>query len=209
MNWWLGTVMVGVASFVATNIDDAIILMIFFGQTNKTFRPHHIFIGQYLGVIALIIASLPGFLGGQMISEAWIGLLGLLPIAIGINTLVQVNQSKTDEVRINLPQPRKLSSFAPIINVAVVTFANGGDNIGIYVPLFASINLVQLVLIIAIFLMGVSVWCTTALALTRQPSIAYLITRHSEKIVPWVLIGLGIYILIDNGTYRLFASAVS
>jgi len=85
MNWLAKAIIAAIASFAATNIDDIVILMLFFAQVNSTFRPQHIAIGQYLGFTALIIASLPGFFGGLIVPKAVIGLLGLLPIAIGIN----------------------------------------------------------------------------------------------------------------------------
>jgi cadmium resistance protein CadD (predicted permease) len=64
-------------------------LTIFFSQVNATFRRRHIVIGQYLGFTALIIASLPGFFGGLIVPKAWIGILGLVPIAIGVSQLVE------------------------------------------------------------------------------------------------------------------------
>jgi len=57
------TITEGIIAFVATNIDDIIILLLFFSQLNTQFRCRHIFLGQYLGFTAIIIASLPGFLG--------------------------------------------------------------------------------------------------------------------------------------------------
>ncbi|MBW4639418.1 MAG: cadmium resistance transporter [Gloeocapsa sp. UFS-A4-WI-NPMV-4B04] len=74
-------------SFVITNIDD-IILIIFLSQLNATFRHRHIIIEQYLEFTALIIASLSSFFGGLIISKVWIGILGLVPILIGVIQLV-------------------------------------------------------------------------------------------------------------------------
>ncbi|MBD0386411.1 MAG: cadmium resistance transporter, partial [Nostoc sp. C3-bin3] len=74
----------GIIAFTATNIDDIIILLIFFSQVNVNFRPRHILLGKYLGFAAIVIASLPGFFGGLVVQREWIGLLGLLPIAIGL-----------------------------------------------------------------------------------------------------------------------------
>ena len=78
----------GITAFVATNIDDIIILLLFFAQVDANFRRRHIVIGQYLGFTLLILASLPGFFGGLIVPREWIGLLGLLPIAIGIKQLM-------------------------------------------------------------------------------------------------------------------------
>ncbi|MEG4287183.1 cadmium resistance transporter [Microcoleus sp. A006_D1] len=213
MSWIAAAIIAGITSFAATNIDDIAILMLFFAQVTSTFRPRHIIIGQYLGFVALIAASLPGFFGGLIVPKAWIGLLGLLPIAIGISHLVKRENEANDVQAVsakfkgqsNSSAVSKIASlFNPqIFNVAAVTVANGGDNIGIYLPLFASSDLPSLAVILAVFFLMVGVWCYVAYWLTRQKAIASVLTRYTKAVVPFVLIGLGIFILIESGTYRL------
>ncbi|MEG4204535.1 cadmium resistance transporter [Microcoleus sp. Pol7_A1] len=212
MNWIAAAIIAGITSFAATNIDDMVLSMLFFAQVNDTFRPRHIFVGKYLGFAALIAASLPGFFGGLIVPTAWIGLLGLLPIAIGISHLVKRDNEENDVQAVSGEFNRKSNSlvskianlFNPqTLNVAAVTIANGGDNIGIYLPLFASSDLPSLVVILAVFSVMVGVWSYAAYRLTRQRAIARILTRYSKVVVPFVLIGLGIFILIESGTYRL------
>ncbi len=204
----------GSVSFAATNLDDIIILMVFFAQVNSTLRRRHIILGQYLGFTFIIIASLPGFFGGLILPKAWIGLLGLLPIIIGISRLVNREKSEnevqtvSDELNSAGRDASMISIVASLLSpqtyqVATVTFANGGDNIGIYVPLFASSNLASLGVILAVFYILIGVWCYVAYQLTRHPVVARILTRYGDDIIPFILIGLGIYILIDNGTYHL------
>ncbi len=212
MSWFAAAILAGITSFVATNIDDILILMLFFAQVNATFRPRHIVVGQYLGFTALIVASLPGFFGGLIVPKAIIGLLGLVPIAIGFSHLVK-KENDDNEVQAvsgefkresNSPVSKLANLFNPqIFNVAAVTVANGGDNIGIYLPLFASSDLRSLVVILAVFSVMVGVWSYVAYRLTRQRSIANILTRYTKAVVPFILIGLGIFILIDSGSYRL------
>ena len=83
MNWLITALLTGISVFVATNIDDIVILTLFFSQPNQYLR-RHIILGQYLGFTALIGASLVGYFGGLFVPKAWIGLLGFVPIAIGI-----------------------------------------------------------------------------------------------------------------------------
>lgn len=208
-----GAIIAGITSFAATNIDDIVILTIFFTQVNSTFRRRHIVIGQYLGFIAIIFASLPGFFGSLIVPKAWIGILGFVPIALGISQLV--NRDKDQEVHLvsgefnhSKANTSLLSALTSLLNfqtynVAAVTFANGGDNIGIYVPLFASSDIASLGIILGIFFLLVEVWCYIAYLLSRQPTVAHVLTDHGKAIAPFVLIGLGIFILIESGTYRL------
>lgn len=193
----------GLTAFAATNMDDIIMLLLFFSQVNVSFRPRHIVAGQYLGLGALVLASLPGFFGSLVFPRPWIGMLGMLPIAIGISRLLnQEGEEALDDVVLEAPQGALLSSvLSPqTYSVAAITFANGGDNIGIYVPLFASNSLQELLVIVGTFFSLAAVWCYTAYRLTRLPAIAQTLTRYGNQLVPFVLIGLGGLILVNSHT---------
>ncbi len=211
----LGTAfLAGITAFVATNIDDIIILLLFFAQVDAKFRRRHIVFGQYLGFTLLIAASLPGFFGGLVVPHEWIGLLGLLPIAIGLKQLVDRQedapqvQTVTSELEPSSPSNSAVSFLSSVLNpqtykVAAVTVANGGDNISIYIPLFAGNTLISLGVILGVFFFMVGVWCAIAYQLTRQPTIARVLTRYGHAVVPFVLISLGLFIMYERGTFNL------
>lgn len=201
----------GITAFCATNLDDILILLLFFTQTNVSFRRRQIVAGQYLGFLALIVASLPGFLGGLLLPRPWIGLLGLVPILIGVNRLLMGNGDEEpesiDSVTANTTNNSGILKMslggiftAQTYSVAAITFANGGDNIGIYLPLFASSSWQSLAIILSVFLLLVGVWCYVAYQLTKIKIIAENITQYGNFIIPFVLIGLGVLILIDSHT---------
>lgn len=204
----------GIIAFVATNIDDIVILLLFFSQLDSNFRRRHIVIGQYLGFTAIILASLPGFFGGLVIQREVIGLLGLLPIAIGLKQLLN-RESETTEVQTVTTDFKQSSHPHPVLSfllsilhpqtykVAAVTIANGGDNISIYIPLFAGHDFASLGVILGVFLAMVGVWCYIAYLLTRQATIANILSRYGQAIVPFVLIGLGLFIMYERGTFNL------
>lgn len=211
----LGTAFAGgIVAFAVTNIDDIIILLLFFSQADNKLGRQHIVAGQYLGFTAIIIASLPGFFGGLIVPREWIGLLGLLPIAIGIKQLVS-REKEIAQVQTVTSDFKYASSSNPIVaflfsvldpqtyKVAAVTVANGGDNISIYIPLFAGNQLASLGVILAVFFVMVGVWCAIAYFLTRQPTIAYVLSRYGRHVVPFVLIGLGLSIMYERGTFGL------
>ena len=213
--WLLPTILSAVSAFAATNLDDILILMFFFSQVDNRFRIRHIVLGQYLGFILLLCLSLPGFFGSLMIPKTWIGLLGFVPIVIGGQQLLTAgDESLADQtmtVKVDQPSlsPNRMMSFmgsflAPqTYSVAVITLANGGDNIGIYVPFFASLTWSSLLVVLTVFFILVAVWCAIAYGLARHPVIGKSLTRHGKKIVPWVLMGLGLWILWDSESYRL------
>lgn len=213
MNGVLHVTIAGISAFAATNIDDIIILMFFFSQVNAKFRIREIIIGQYLGFTALILLSLPGFFGGMIIPKTWIGLLGFVPIGIGLQQLfnsddedseIQTVSDKINQRVIKFPFNHILTPQT--YSVAAITFANGGDNIGIYVPFFASLNLSSLLIVLTIFFILVGVWCAIAYGLSRHQVIGKLINTYGKKLVPYVLIGLGLFILWDSHSYELLPS---
>jgi cadmium resistance protein CadD (predicted permease) len=185
----LGPIGVGIAAFVATNIDDLLVLLLFFGQVNRRFRPHHIVTGAYCGFAALVGVSLVGALGGLALPSSWIRWLGILPIGLGLKQLME---PKPEDIGEDIPEKLIHPQF---YQVALVTFANGGDNIGIYVPLFATSNIVTLEIILTVFFIAHGAWCYGAYRFSRQPQIARVLTQYGQKSVPFLLIGLGGFIL--------------
>ncbi|MBD2092954.1 cadmium resistance transporter [Microcoleus sp. FACHB-1515] len=202
MTQFLPAISTGLTAFTATNLDDVVILLLFFSQVNHILKHKHIVVGQYLGFSALVLTSLPSFFGSVLLPRPWIGMLGILPIAIGINRFL--NSDSDDEnadLEMQSEKPWFTSFLSPqTYSVAAVTFANGGDNVGIYVPLFANCTLEGLIAILGVFFLLVGVWCYTAFRLTQVPAIANTLTRYGNQLVPFVLIGLGILILNDSGT---------
>lgn len=189
-------------AFAATNLDDIVVLSLLFSQINDYFHRRHIVIGQYLGFTALVIASLPSFFGKFILPESWIGLLGIVPIIIGISRLF--NQDNDDSENVNnweSPASWWSNFLSPqAYGVAAVTIANGSDNISIYMPIFATHRWDTLVVILVVFFTMVGVWCYTAYFLTRISAIASAITRYGNSLVPFILMGLGVSILIESHT---------
>jgi cadmium resistance transport/sequestration family protein len=193
-----------IATFTATNLDDIMILTLFFAQVNVLFRRREIVIGQYLGFILLVLASLPGFFGSFLIPTNFLKGLGIIPVILGIIYLHKVEDSEeTNSVTEMLPKNNNPNWFnrwlsPQVYGVAAVTIANGSDNISIYLPLFASSTLSSLLITVITFLILVAVWCLVAYRLTNVPAIANLLTSYGNTLVPCVLIGLGVYIVQEN-----------
>jgi cadmium resistance transport/sequestration family protein len=200
-------ILTGIAAFIATNIDDIFILLLFFSQVDTVFRLRHIVLGQYLGFIVLILTSLPGFFGGMVLPQSWIGILGLAPIILGVRRWLTDEEDADDSPTptANIKQGSIISSLTHYISpqtggVATVTFANGGDNIGIYVPLFANCTWESLAVILSIFLILLGIWCYIAYRLSHIPIVAETLARYGSYLVPFVLIALGVSILSENHT---------
>lgn len=216
----ISTVLMAFVSFVSTNIDDIFILMLFFSQVNDVMKRRHVVIGQYLGIGALTTISIIGASGVSVIPHKYVGLLGLVPIYLGIKTCVdhkkeyknigykdrqefQVDKrSKPDEIA-NTQGNRIMTLLKRFINPSIikvfsVTLANGGDNIGIYIPLFTGMSSRGIFVTIIIFVILVALWCFIALKLAEHPFIKGNIEKYKHILVPIIFIGLGFFILMKS-----------
>ena len=197
----------GAMAFSATNIDDLVILTLFFSQVNAKFRRWHIIIGQYLGFTALILTSLPGFFGGLILPRPWIGLFGLVPIIMGIKSLMNQEEDESEDVETDteVSEQSLLAKFFNLqtYSVAAVTFANGTDNISIYVPIFASSNWQSLLVILGVFFSLVGALCYVAHKLTHNQAVADIFTKYGNRFMPFILIGLGTFIFLDSRSFSL------
>ena len=195
MSWLIKAITTGALSFAATNIDDLFVLALFFGQTRGLRQRMSVVAGQYLGFAALVAISLLGYFARLVVPRAWIGLLGLLPVAIGVRKLLEGRKTEDDSAQ-------KLSASS-VFAVAAVTFANGGDNIGIYTPLFAASDAGSLIVILSVFFLLLALWCLVGYYLGSHPVVSRILDRYGHLIVPFVLIGLGLYIMYESDTLRL------
>jgi cadmium resistance protein CadD (predicted permease) len=192
----LGLVAIGVAAFVATNIDDIFVLMMFF--SSLTFPVRQVVLGQYIGIGLLIAISVLGSLIALVVPTYIIGLMGIIPIAIGIQNLVEIRKKNKSASR-QVVQDKKNRSSLSFLAVAAVTFSNGGDNIGVYVPLFSKYNIVsQITTLTAVFIAMTAVWCIISYYFVNHPLVASRIRHIGNIILLFVLIGLGIYILTES-----------
>jgi cadmium resistance protein CadD (predicted permease) len=192
----LGLVVIGIAAFAATNIDDIFVLITFF--SSLTFPVRQVILGQYLGIGLLVAISVLGSFIALVVPTYIIGLLGIVPVAIGIKNLLELSNKYKSPSR-QVVQDKKNKSHLSFLMVAAVTFSNGGDNIGVYIPLFSKYNAVsQITALAAVFIAMTSVWCIAAYYFVNHPLVASRMRHTGNIVLPFVLIGLGIYILTDS-----------
>jgi cadmium resistance protein CadD (predicted permease) len=185
----------GIVSFIATNLDDMLILMTFFA--NIRFPPFQVILGQYVGMGALLAVALAGSLISLIVPNNLLGLMGLFPIAIGIRELVELWKINNDKEPPKNPSQSRWIAVLPFLTVAAVTFS-GGEEIGIYTTVFATNNAVDdMIIIISVAMVLTAIWCGLAAYFVKHSYIADRFRAVSTKVLPFILIGLGIYILAE------------
>lgn len=186
--------LLGVIVFASTNLDDILVLMLFFAD--HQFKPVQVVMGQYAGIGLLIVLSIVGSLAALVIP---VQLLGLLPLGLGLKKIYDLFTSPPDP----LSEASERGDLAPtfgvrMLSVAAVTLANGGDNIGIYTPLFATTTPFQLGLLILIFLLMTALWCAMGYFVIQRTAAGEAIQRFGKFALPFVLISLGLWIIVEN-----------
>ncbi len=193
-----------VGLFVTTDLDDLFVLVAFFSDAR--FRPRQIAAGQLAGLAALYAASVVFSLLSLVVAPAWIGFLGLLPIAIGLHAIARLLRGDDSDDDDAAPDANSAGGRANVLVVAATTIANGGDNLGIYTPVFATRSGTEIAVIGVVFAAMTMVWVGAAFWLTRHPTIGPPIRRHGRRVVPFVLVALGCTILYDAGSFALLKS---
>ncbi|MGH3580085.1 MAG: cadmium resistance transporter [Mycobacterium sp.] len=189
----LSSIPPAVGLFVVTNIDDIIVLSLFFargaGQRGTTAR---IVTGQYLGFAAILGAAVLVTVGaGAFLPPGFIPYLGLVPLALGLRAAWDAWRGSDDD---DDDDGKNVGVWA----VAAVTFANGGDNIGVYVPVFLSVGPAAVVAYCVVFLVLVAVLVVAAKFVATRRPIADILERWGHVLFPVVLIGLGTIILVSG-----------
>lgn len=185
----LGTVTSATVVFAATDIDDIVILTLFFVAARTTGRPRtrQIVAGQYLGIGVLVLASAVVAAGLLVVPDEWTGLLGLLPIALGVRALLDRDDDEAAPV------------VAGTLGVAGVTIANGADNVAVYVPVFRALGPADTAVLALVFVVLIAAWCAAGAWLGNHPRVTRLVERAGRWLVPVVFIAIGAVIVVTSG----------
>jgi cadmium resistance protein CadD (predicted permease) len=198
---YLSTIGLATVLFASTNIDDIFILLGFF--SDPAYKPRHVVLGQYLGIAALVAVSIVASLISLVLPPTYVGLLGLLPVVIGIKKLVELRQDRDNDNESDGGTRLKWRGLGQVGAVAGVTIANGGDNLGIYTPVCATSSLAALVVTVGVFALLVAVWVGFAHWLVNHPSLGAPIRRFGHMVTPFVLMAIGVTVLYEAKSFTL------
>lgn len=187
---------IAVVVFASPNVDDVFLLAAFFAD--RHLRARSVVLGQFLGIGALVIASAAAAWASLAVPEGYTALLGAVPLALGLRKLWGLRRAGSatdsdDDVRVSEERVER-RTHSQVLAVAGVTVANGGDNLGVYIPLFARDP--ALVPIYAmVFAMMTGLWCFVGYRLVQHRVIGMQLRRYGHVALPIVLIMLGLWIL--------------
>ncbi|HEM5138750.1 TPA: CadD family cadmium resistance transporter [Streptococcus suis] len=194
-------VVTSIILYSGTAVDLLIILMLFFAKRKSRKDIINIYLGQFLGSVSLILLSLLfAFVLNYIPSKEILGLLGLIPIFLGLKVLLLGDSDGEAIAKDGLRKDNKNLIFL----VAMITFAScGADNIGVFVPYFTTLNLANLIVVLLTFLVMIYLLVFSAQKLAQVPSVGEALEKYSRWFISVVYLGLGIYILIENNSFDM------
>ena len=194
-------VVTSIILYSGTAVDLLIILMLFFAKRKSRKDIINIYLGQFLGSVSLILLSLLfAFVLNYIPSKEILGLLGLIPIFLGLKVLLLGDSDGEAIAKDGLRKDNKNLIFL----VAMITFAScGADNIGVFVPYFTTLNLANLIVALLTFLVMIYILVFSAQKLAQVPSVGETLEKYSRWFVAVVYLGLGIYILVENNSFDM------
>ncbi|HEN0271394.1 TPA: CadD family cadmium resistance transporter [Streptococcus agalactiae] len=194
-------VVTSIILYSGTAVDLLIILMLFFAKRKSRKDIINIYLGQFLGSVSLIFLSLLfAFVLNYIPSKEILGLLGLIPIFLGLKVLLLGDSDGEAIVKDGLRKDNKNLIFL----VAMITFAScGADNIGVFVPYFTTLNLANLIVTLLTFLVMIYLLVFSAQKLAQVPSVGETLEKYSRWFIAVVYLGLGMYILIENNSFDM------
>ena len=194
-------VVTSIILYSGTAVDLLIILMLFFAKRKSRKDIINIYLGQFLGSVSLILLSLLfAFVLNYIPSKEILGLLGLIPIFLGLKVLLLGDSDGEAIAKEGLRKDNKNLIFL----VAMITFAScGADNIGVFVPYFTTLNLANLIVTLLTFLVMIYLLVFSAQKLAQVPSVGETLEKYSRWFIAVVYLGLGIYILIENNIFNM------
>ena len=194
-------VVTSIILYSGTAVDLLIILMLFFAKRKSRKDIINIYLGQFLGSVSLILLSLLfAFVLHYIPSKEILGLLGLIPIFLGLKVLLLGDSDGEAIAKDGLRKDNKNLIFL----VAMITFAScGADNIGVFVPYFITLNLANLIVALLTFLVMIYLLVFSAQKLAQVPSVGETLEKYSRWFIAVVYLGLGMYILIENNSFNI------
>ena len=186
------SIFASVSAYISTNIDDIFVLTLLLVQASKVQKGRMI-AGHCLGVAVLTFLAMLGALGLQNLPLKYVGILGFVPIALGIKALFDRKSDAKDA-------PTR--AYVGLLSMAMITLGNGADNLGVYIPLFTGFSQWERICAMGIFAAMTALWIFLANVLASFPKVKTLTTKFSNILIPATWILLGIYILFDSGLFH-------
>ena len=187
----IASIFTSVVAYISTNIDDLFVIMILLAQAAKGAKGKLI-ADHFLGFGIVTAISMLGAFGLQNLPLKYVGILGLVPIGLGIKAWLDHKKGADDD---DAPGAQGVS----LLSMAMITVGNGADNVGVYIPLFTGFTGAERVGAVVVVAVMTALWVFLANSLAEFPKVKSMIGKYKPVMIPVAFILLGVYIIMDSG----------
>lgn len=185
-------------AFLATDIDDLVIMFTFYmtaKTTNPKIKQNHpvlkIFSGELIAYLVILLLSDVASYGLRLFPKAFTNGLGAVPLFMGIKILWDLHEEHNHKRK----STAKNIGIITLPSILSICLADGGDNLGVYIPLFSSLSMEDLLGINIYLLALMAIWCVVGFLLSKLNGLNKVFQKYGSLITGTILIILG-FILI-------------
>lgn len=193
VNELLTIVGVTAATFAATSLDNLGLVAVLAADGNLRFRD---ILAGYVAAALLVVAA--AYWAAEAIEGLpghYLGLIGLVPIAVGVLRLYRLRRPLT---RAETPFSDRVARGP--ISIALMMLAQSGDSLAAFTAVFTdTAERLEPAILITVSACVVA-WCLAGRWLVTQSAIAGWIERRAAHAIPVLLIVVGLYVLLDTNT---------
>jgi cadmium resistance protein CadD (predicted permease) len=192
----LAIVPVTAAAFIATNLDNFVLLVSLLAR----YRSRTLAVASAYLVCMFIVGAV-GFLIGEAANSApveYLGFLGLIPISIGVIGILRLlslapDRGSGDTSGID-------SGHTVFVTTLLAQLGNAADTIVTFGILFAdSLQAADYLILLTLMVMA-GLFVFAAAYAVRHPNMSQVIERYADRVTPFILLFVGVYVLMNTGT---------
>jgi cadmium resistance protein CadD (predicted permease) len=180
-------------TFVSTSFDNFMLLLGFFADDEYPRR--QVVSGYLVAVVVVVLGAWAASAALEQAPASYLGYLGLIPLGLGLVGLYRLVRFAGPAV--TAAEPTSTKGFIP---VTLVMLANSGDSLSVYVSVFADTSEALEVPIVGTAAVFALVYAALARWLATRSGLAGPIQRAARVLLPFLLIAIGTYILLDTAT---------
>ena len=187
-------------SYASTNVDNLLLAVLLLGANRQ--QQWAIKLGVVTAAVLVLLLCAIGLVVQHTLDAGLVGYLGLVPIALGIRHLLS-NRARapgTAHEHSHLSAPDARTAW---LSATALMIANSGDTVALFLPLLAETRAETLPAIAGSYVVTAVVWALLAWGLASRPWIARSMDRYGDRLLPWIMIGVGVYILLNTATDNL------
>ena len=196
MNSLIAIIPIAAGAYVATNVDNFILLVALLAR----YRNHTSSVVAAYFVCVLIFGFVGLWIGkaANIAPVEYLGLLGFVPISIGAVELIQLRRGKE---KVALAKEKLVDGAQKAFMTTLSSqLSNGADTIVVFGVLFIdSMPSADILSILTLAAMAV-IFVFVGIYAVRHPALCEWIDRYANRVMPFVLIIVGVYIVANTAT---------